>query len=424
MKISQGEQKSNKKGIMDISVDVHKDLLNFFFEAGGKEYSDECANRTATVKARLHAYHRIATAQRMDSVRIICEPTGEYHNKLLRIARTMGFSTCFVNTETVARFRVIETNDTGKTDTKDPRVIRTLGKLGKVITHRILSEKYLMLRKLGRIYDETDTTITRLKCRIDKLLLELFCDYSFRKDFLYTRSGLALIQCYHCNPVRILKSGYRTFCIRTRKRAPHIQTQTLQRLWSDAQSSLLNEQPEGYLKLLEAHLEELINDCLMYKQRKDATAHAMIDLIRRLREEDPRIPPSTPGVINDKNMARLLAETGPLHEFTGWKTVLRYGGLNICMRKSGKYQGRNKISKKGRPLLRKVLQHIVLPLVKKGALYGAYYTRKRQIEKMPGTKAMVCVARHFLKKFYGWYRSKEAFNYERFFSCTQQKAVA
>jgi hypothetical protein len=52
----------------------------------------------------------------------------------------MGFSTCFVNTESVARFRTIETNDTGKTDTKDPRVIRTLGKLGKVITHRILDE--------------------------------------------------------------------------------------------------------------------------------------------------------------------------------------------------------------------------------------------------------------------------------------------
>jgi transposase len=425
MKISQVEQKSNKKGVMDVSVDVHKDMLNFFFEAGGKEYSDECANRTATVKARLYAYHRIATAQGMDALRIICEPTGDYHTKLLRIARTMGFSTCFVNTESVARFRMIETNDTGKTDTKDPRVIRTLGKLGKVITHRILDEKYLMLRKLGKIYDETDTTITRLKCRIDKLLLELFCDYSFQKDFLYAQSGLALIQCYHGNPVRILKSGYRAFCVRMRKRAPHIQTQTLKRLWSDAQSSTLNEQPEGYLKLLEAHLEQLVDDCLAQRQRKDAIERAMIDLIRQLREEDPHIPPSTPGVINDKNIARLLGETGPLHEFTGWRTVMRYGGLNICMRKSGKYQGRNKISKKGRSLLRKVLHHIVLPLVKKGALYGSYYDRKRQIEKMPGTKAMVCVARHFLKKFYGWYRSGEMFNHERFFSCgTQHKAVA
>ena len=43
--------------------------------------------------------------------------------------------------------------------------------------------------------------------RIDKLLSELFCDYSFKKDFLYSQSGLALIGCYHCNPVRILRVG-------------------------------------------------------------------------------------------------------------------------------------------------------------------------------------------------------------------------
>jgi hypothetical protein len=68
VKISQTEQKSNKKGVMDVSVDVHKDILNFFFEAGGKEYSDECANRTSMVKARLHAYNRIATAHGMDTL--------------------------------------------------------------------------------------------------------------------------------------------------------------------------------------------------------------------------------------------------------------------------------------------------------------------------------------------------------------------
>ena len=104
---------------------------------------------------------------------------------------------------------------------------------------------------------------------------------------------------------------------------------------------------------------------------------------------------------------------------------MRYAGLNIRMRQSGRYQGLNKISKKGRPLLRKVLQHIVLPLVRQGCLYGSYYARKKEQEKMPGNKAMTCVARHFLKKFHGWYKSGEAFNRERFFACeTQYRNVA
>lgn len=82
-------------------------------------------------------------------MRIICEPTEEYHKKLFRTARNMGFLTCFVNAEAVAKFRVVETNDTGKTDTKDPRVIRTLGRLNKVVVDRSISEDYLVLRKLG-----------------------------------------------------------------------------------------------------------------------------------------------------------------------------------------------------------------------------------------------------------------------------------
>jgi hypothetical protein len=151
----------------------------------------------------------------------------------------------------------------------------------------------------------------------------------------------------------------------------------------------------------------------------------MVEVLHRLRSIDPKIPPATPGVINDKNIARLLGETGPLGDFASWRMLMRYAGLNIRMRQSGRYQGQNKISKKGRPLLRKVLQHIVLPLVREKCLYGSYYARKKEQEKMPGNKAMTCVSRHFLKKFQGWYRSGEALNRERFFCCeTQYQNVA
>jgi hypothetical protein len=36
--------------------------------------------------------------------------------------------------------------------------------------------------------------------------------------------------------------------------APRIQKQTLGRLWEDAQSSVLNEQPQAYVEALEMHL--------------------------------------------------------------------------------------------------------------------------------------------------------------------------
>lgn len=199
MKITQTAEKIKLNLAMDISVDVHKDTLNFFFETEGKEYSDECSNRTSVIQKKLKAYHEVALEHRMKTLRIICEPTGEYQNKLFRTARKMGFFTCFVNAESVAKFRVVETNDNGKTDTKDPRVIRTLGQLNKTIRHRILDNDYLTLRKLNKVLDEVDEVNKSIRCRISKLLVELFCDYSFQKDFLYIPSGRALVDKFGCN---------------------------------------------------------------------------------------------------------------------------------------------------------------------------------------------------------------------------------
>lgn len=420
MKITQTAQKIKVNFAMDVSVDVHKDTLNFFFETRGKEYVDECSNRTSLIKKKLKTYHEIALGHGIKTLRIICEPTGEYQNKMFRVARKMGFLTCFVNAESVAKFRMVETNDNGKTDTKDPRVIRTLGKLNKTIKHRILNDDYLTLRKLNKVLDEVDEIKKGIRCRVSKLLVELFCDYSFEKDFLYGSSGKALVEKYGCNPYRIVKAGYQRFSTYMKKTVPRIRQTTLKRLWDDAESSALNEQPAAYIEVIEIQLKQLMEDYERHEARSNAIVEKMIKILNCLREQDPKIPEATEGVINDKHIARLLGETGPLEDFENWRMLMRYGGLNIRMRQSGKFKGQNKITKKGRPLMRKVLQRIVFPLVRQNWLYGPYYHRKKEIDKMPGNKIITCVSRHFLKKFYGWYKSGKAFSQQRFFSCETQ----
>lgn len=417
MRITRRAEKINLNHVVDVAVDVHKETLFFFFEIEGHEYSDECQNRTSVIEKRLQRYHAIALKHTKKSLRLICEPTGQYQNKLFRTARRLGFLTCYVNAESVAKFRLIETNDMNKTDTKDPRVISSLGKLNKTLRFRLLGEEYLLLRKLHKLYDETDVSLTSLRCRISKLLLELFCDYSFEKDFLYSRSGQSLLEQYGCNPNRIVADGFALFCHTMKKSVPRIRTQTLERLWEDACNSVLNELPAGYVTILENRLHEYLEDYHREQGRKMEITRQMVELLKSLREKDPNIPPPTPQVISEKNLARLLAETGPLHDFFHWRKLLRYAGLNICMRQSGTYKGKNKISKKGRPLLRKVLQQTVLPLVRKGYLFGEVYHRKKEEEKRPGTMVMAIVARQFLRKMHGWYRSGKEFDEQRFFTC-------
>lgn len=417
MKITRVAEKINLNQVMDVPTDVHKDTLCFFFEIGGKEYYDTCPNRTVTIEKKLKQYQGIALENGRKNLRVICEPTGQYHNKLMRASRRLGFFTNFVNTEAVAKFRVVETNDNNKTDQKDPRVIGTLGKLNKVIEFRRLDDNHLMLRKLHKMYDECDVNITSHRCRISKLMIELFCDYSFKKDFLYSNSGLALVEMYGCNPYRIVKDGYEGFCNKMRNAAPRIQAKSLDRLWEDALSSARNEQPDGYIEIVEEHFINHLDDYFKTMERKEAITNRMVEILNVLRDEDPLIPPPTPDFISDKNLARLLAETGPLSDFESWRKLMRYAGLNLKTRQSGTFKGQNKISKKGRPLLRKVLQAITLRLVKKGCLYGDYYHDKKDAAKMPGNKAMTIVSRQLLKKIFGWYRSGEAFDEKRFFIC-------
>lgn len=420
MKITRTAEKINLKHVLDISVDVHKEMLCFYFEVDGAKYSDECRNRTSVIERKLRSYNEIGMEHGRKTLRIICEPTGQYQNSLFRTARRLGFLTSYVNAEAVSKFRVVETNDSGKTDKKDPRVIATLGRLNKVIRFRLLDEEYLMLRKLHKIYDEIDVSIMRLRCRLSDLLVELFCDYSFKKDFLYSNSGSALIKKYGCNPHRIVKDGFDRFSRRMKTAVPRIRTKTLERLWNDAQSSVLNEMPACYIAKLEQHLFWLMEDFLRQKKRKEEIVTEMKEILARLREKDPDIPPSTPHVVSDKNMARFIAETGPLGDFNHWRKLMRYAGFNIRMRQSGKFHGQNKITKKGRPLLRKVLHQIALPLVKKKSLYGPVYHHKKESENRPGNMAMTIVSRQLLKKIYGWARSGKEFDEKRFFTCRTQ----
>jgi len=191
---------------------------------------------------------------------------------------------------------------------------------------------------------------------------------------------------------------------------PHVE-------WEDAESSALNDLPTGYIEVLEEYLYERLDDYFRVLERKEKVTRQMTAILEKLRQDDPLIPPPTPQVISEKNLARLLAETGPLQDFANWRKLMRYAGFNLKTRQSGTFQGQNKISKKGRRLLRKVLHAMALPLVRKGALYGKYYHQKKDTTKMPGNKAMTVVARQLLKKIFGWYRSGEAFDEQRFFTC-------
>ena len=421
MKVTNTVVKFNPADYLNVTCDVHKGTLFFLARLPEAQYSSECRNRSRSVQKQLEEYCQIAQKHGKRGVRVVCEPTGEYDRILLRTARRLGCRTAYVNTENVNKFRQIETNDDGKTDTKDPHVIASLAEMERVLRVRDLDENYMTLRKLGAVAEDEEVTLVRIKGRLSRILVDLYCDYEMEKDFLYSRSGQALVKNYGCNPYRIVRAGKNRFTKRMKASVKWIRFKTLDKLWDAAVSSVLHELPAQYTEVLEQRIGQLYSDFERHAERKDQIEKQMTDILDQLRKEDPRIPPKTPSVISEKNLAKLLGETGSLADFDSARQLLRYAGINLRMRESGRYKGQTKTCKKGRARLRKVLGNIVLPLVKKRNLYGRYYHHKKEVERMCGNKGMMVVMRNFLRKFYGWYRSGGGdFDQARWFRCESE----
>ena len=93
MKVTRTAEKINLNQVVDVCVDVHGEVLNLFFECGGKAYYDECRNRTKVIEKKLKEYLAIAEKAGQKNLRVICEPTGQYQNTLFRSARRLGCMT-------------------------------------------------------------------------------------------------------------------------------------------------------------------------------------------------------------------------------------------------------------------------------------------------------------------------------------------
>ena len=342
----------------------------------------------------------------------------------MRSACRLGLEAAWVSGEAVAKMRVVESNDSGKTDIKDPRVIHLVARMGKTLKYRELDEQYGALREWHKIYEAAQAGIVQAKGAIHHQLKALFPDFSFSKDFLYDSSGRALVKRYGASPYRIVAAGKGRFAREIKKAAPRIQRRSIERLWEDASTSVANRLGDSEARIREVRLLQLWEDLLLNEQRKLQATAEMEAIYDGLCLVDRRLPTAVDGVVTTLTLARIVAETGPLSDFSSTRKIMRFAGLNLRERQSGKYRGKTKLSKKGRRGLRNVLDQAVLPLVKRSGLYGGYYHRKKERDNMPGTKAMVAVARLFLKMIFGWYKSGRAFDHSRVFTCEASYAKA
>ena len=381
-------------------------------------------NRTDAIRTVLRRIQRRATDEQRCRLRLVVEPTGIYHKLLTHIAREMGFRTALVNAEHVVKMRTVLFGDDGKTDRRDPVAIAAVADRGRLIIDRVLPDSYQLLRGWSSLYQLAEDGLIEAKGRIHRGLKELFPDFDFSTDFLYSPSGMAIMKCYEFDPHQLAAAGVGRVLRRLRTHC-RILRSSVERLLNQARSSatVMPAGPRHEIAL--EYLRLAWNDYLTHSQRREHSRHKLEDLYTAMRHREPNLPSPVHRVATTCGLARLFAELGPIRDFQSWRQVLKFAGLNLRERQSGRYVGQTKITHKGRPQLRRVVMQMILPLVRRRELFGAFYAQKSVVQKMPGTKAMTAVARKFLKMIWGWARADAAFDPARVFTAvTANQRVA
>lgn len=108
-----------------------------------------------------------------------------------------------------------------------------------------------------------------------------------------------------------------------------------------------------------------------------------------------------PGLAEDK-IAVILTMLRD-KQFDSRDKLVAFFGMDIALRKSGKWQGREKLTKRGEPISRKTLYLIAWALKTHHPEFKKYYDRIYHEDKKHYTAALMAVARKFLKLLYAYY---------------------
>lgn len=111
-----------------------------------------------------------------------------------------------------------------------------------------------------------------------------------------------------------------------------------------------------------------------------------------------------PGVTEKSASVLLSALEG--RQFNSRDQLVAFVGLDVVHKQSGTWQGRERLSKKGNPYLRKLLYQMAWGLKSYHPVYQAYYHKKYKQEGCHYSTALLAVARKFLRFLFAYYWRK------------------
>ena len=330
------------------------------------------------------------TSNHLEEVVVGFESTGAYGEPLVHYLRQKPVKLVQVNPLHTKRMKELQGNSPEKTDRKDPKVIADIISLGHALSVVIPEGAAAELRRLTLARERTIQRRTALYNQVQDLVFILFPEFLQVMRDVKTQSARYLLRHYP-TPQDMVDCGSEAMTlILKRVSRGKLGKARAQALYDAAAQSVgLREGTRGILLEMEEILAAL-EACSRFIEKLE---EEMLPYLEQIPYSDSLLSVKGIGAVT---VAGLIGEVGDFRQFHALREVMKLAGLDLFEISSGKHKGNRHISKRGRPLLRKLLYFAAINTIRKGGVMHASY--QRYLERgMPRTKALIAIARKLLR---------------------------
>jgi transposase len=325
----------------------------------------------------------------LEEVVVGFESTGAYGEPLVHYLRQKPVKLVQVNPMHTKHMKELQGNSPGKTDRKDPKIIADIIALGHALSVVIPEGAAAELRRLTLARERSIQRRTALYNQLQDLVFILFPEFLQVIKNVKTKSAHYVLRHYP-TPQDIVACGSEalTLILKQVSRGKLGRAQS-QALYDAATQSVgIQEGRRGILLDMEEILSSL-EGCQRFIEKME---EEMLPYLEQIPYSNYLL--SVKG-IGEITVAGLIGEVGDFRQFRTLREMMKLAGLNLFEISSGKHKGNRHISKRGRPLLRKLLYFAAINTIRKGGVMHSCY--QRHLEKgMVKTKALIAIARKLL----------------------------
>ncbi|MCC6545318.1 MAG: IS110 family transposase [Nitrospirae bacterium] len=347
-------------------------------------------------------WERISWAMKrynLENVVIGIESTGPYGEPLLHYLRRKPVRLVQGNPVHTKRLKELHGNSPNKTDKKDPMAIADIISLGHALTVVIPEGSAAELRRLTQARERCVQRRTALYNQLQQLVYLIFPEFLQIMKNVKTKSSHYLLK-HLLTPKDIVTYGLEPLTLLLRKksygklgieRATELYTAAKESVGIDHGQEGLAFEIQNILQLIEA------SNSFVADVEQKMSCHL---------EQVPysRFILSIKG-ISTVTVGGLIGEVGDFNQFGTISEITKLAGLDLFEVSSGKHKGNRRISKRGRPLLRKLLFNAAMNMVSRhGSMRQTYLGYlQRGMKKM---KALVAIARKLLRIIFALVRNQ------------------